>query len=90
MTTNITTLALNLLISERIDHRSGFAARISEQLNESKSVSADEDALRNDFIWIMNQCIENPNSAERDLFYELAQFFAQKFNGMPADMIPAA
>ena len=81
MNANITTLALNLLISERINHRIVFAIRIKELLNQSSEDSENEIATKNKFSSAIDKCTQDPNSDSRDLFYELAQYYNQKING---------
>jgi hypothetical protein len=78
MTTNITTLALNLLISERLDQRNNFANQIVTQLEENGIDSENEKAMKVDFLMVIEQCIENPNSEARDIFYQLALYFTNK------------
>ncbi len=80
MTTNITTLALNLLISERINHRSIFADRIIGLLRECNEDSIKELELKTNFISIINKCVEDPGCEVRDLFYQLSQYYNQKIN----------
>jgi hypothetical protein len=81
MTNNITTLALNLLISERLTHRGIFAKRITELVKDTNDVSGKEKLLKNNFLSIMEKCVENPNFEYRDLFYQLAQVYNEKLNG---------
>lgn len=87
--TNITTLALNLLISERRQHRSVFAEKIIELLPQSND-SQKEQELRNNFLLIVAQCVENPNSDVRDLFYQIAEYYKLKINGVVGDVAIAA
>jgi hypothetical protein len=90
MTTNITTLALNLLISERIHHRGVFADKIAEMLQQSNDASEKELELKNNFLAVMAQCVEDPNSDVRDLFYKMAQYYNVKINGVSGDVAIAA
>ena len=90
MTTNITTLALNLLISERLDQRNNFANQIVAQLEENGIDSENEKAMKVDFLMVIEQCIENPNSEARDIFYQLALYFTKKANGNQDNFFPAA
>ena len=80
MTTNITTLALNLLISERIEYRNIFADRILESLHQGNSDLENEKVLRNNFIEVLTKCIDNPNCEERNAFFQLAQYYTEKMN----------
>ena len=81
MSTNITTLAINLLISERIGHRNNLADRIIEIVSGSEDNSAIEKQLKNSFMGVIAKCVENPNCKSRDDFYQLAEFYHQKLNG---------
>ncbi len=90
MTTNITTLALNLLISERLDQRNNFANQIVQLLEENGIDSENERAMKVDFLMVIEQCIENPNSEARDIFYQLALYFTQKGSGAQDNFSPAA
>jgi hypothetical protein len=88
MTTNITTLALNLLISERVDQRNIFADQIVKLLEENNNDSDNEKAMKIDFLMVIEECIANPNSDARDIFYQLALYFTQK--NRQSDFSPAA
>ncbi len=90
MTTNITTLALNLLISERLDQRNNFANQIVQLLEENGIDSDNERAMKVDFLMVIEQCIENPNNEARDIFYQLALYFTQKSKGIQDNFSPAA
>lgn len=78
MTTNITTLALNLLISERISHRNMLATKILNQLERISDCSQKEQETRLAFIAVLHQCIANPTCQFRDLFYRYAEYYAHK------------
>ena len=82
MITNITTLALNLLIAERASHRKIFADKIKKLVEPINDVSGKEKLLKNNFLSIMAKCVENPNCEYRDLFYEIAQHYNQMINGV--------
>jgi GTPase SAR1 family protein len=90
MTTNITTLALNLLISERLHHRGVIADKIVEILQQSNDVSEGEQELKNNFLALMMECVENPNRNVRDLFYKMAQYYNMKIHGVSGDVAIAA
>lgn len=90
MTTNITTLALNLLISERADQRNIFADKIVSILEESAIDSDNDKAMKIDFLLVIEKCVENPNTELRDVFYQLAMYFTQKGNGKQTEFSPAA
>jgi hypothetical protein len=90
MTTNITTLALNILISERRNHRLIFATRITELLPEGNDVSEKEKVLKSNFLSIIAKCVEDPNCEVRDIFYQLSQYYNQKVNGFQQTLSVAA
>lgn len=77
MTANITTLALNLLISERLEQRNIFAGKIIAVLDE-QSIAENESVLKDNFLLALHKCIEDPNSEIRNVFYQHAQYFTQK------------
>jgi len=78
MTTNITTLALNLLIAERISHRNMLATKILHQIDRISDCSQKDQETRHAFIAVLHQCIANPTCQFRDLFYRYAEYYAQK------------
>jgi hypothetical protein len=90
MTTNITTLALNLLISERENHRNIFAQRIVDLLQDSNDISSKEQELKTNFLTILEKCVADPNCEVRDLFYKLSQYYNQKINRFQCQMPEAA
>jgi hypothetical protein len=81
MNQSITTLALNLLISERLNHRIVFASKIIETLQQSVQGLENEEARLNSFVAVISKCTEEPNCQERDLFFELAQYYNNRIFG---------
>lgn len=81
MNQSITTLALNLLISERLNHRIVFAGKIVEILHQSIRNMEDEETRLNEFLAVISKCTQEPNCQERDLFYELAQYYNNRIFG---------
>ncbi|MBS7787258.1 hypothetical protein KIH23_08100 [Flavobacterium sp. CYK-55] len=81
MTANMTTLALNLLISERRNHRLVFAGKIIELLQQNSPNSEDEKNRKEDFVSVIGKCIQNPNCDDRGLFFEYAQYYADAIHG---------
>lgn len=75
MNQSITTLALNLLISERLNHRIVFAGKIVEILHHSIQGMQNEETRLNNFLAVISKCTQEPNCEERELFYELAQYY---------------
>ena len=75
MNQSITTLALNLLISERLNHRIVFAGKIIEILHHSIQDLDKEEARLNNFMAAISKCTQEPSCQERDLFYDLAQYY---------------
>ena len=78
MTNNITTLALNLLISERLSHRNFLATKIIELLNGIHEHSSKAQETKEAFITLLHQCIANPTCQFRDLFYRYAEYYTKK------------
>jgi hypothetical protein len=89
MTTNITTLALNLLISERLSHRNFLATKIVELLNTLNDYSGKGQQTKEAFISLLHQCIANPTCQFRDLFYRYSEYYTKRLNGQKS-MSPAA
>jgi len=83
MNQSITTLALNLLISERLNHRIIFAVKIIEILHQSIPDMENEEARINNFMDVISKCTQEPNCLERDLFYELAKHYNNIIFGQP-------
>jgi len=81
MTANIATMALNLLVAERENHRQLFADKIKELITPIDSTSGKEKLLKNNFLSILPKCVENPNCEYRDLFFEIAQHYHMVVNG---------
>lgn len=77
MTTNFTLLALNLLISERIEHRRSFANQMSELLRQNTDGAAQD---KSNFLTAIAQCVENPKSEAREELYKFAMHYSQKAN----------
>lgn len=80
MATNITTLALNLLISERASHRKSFASKIIDLTSKISHDSDKDKEVLNSFLAALNMCVENPGCELRDLFYQFAQFYNKKIS----------
>lgn len=78
MTTSITTLALNLLVSERIGQRYIFADKIIQLIHDTK------DGNKKDFLNVIHMCIEDPSSEARNTFFKLAEYYSEKLNGAAA------
>jgi hypothetical protein len=81
MNQSITTLALNLLISERLNHRIVFAGKIIEILHQSIQGLDNEEARLNNFMAVISKCTQEPNCIERDMFYDLANYYNTKIFG---------
>ena len=81
MNQSITTLALNLLISERLNHRIVFAGKIIEILHQSIQGLENEEARLNNFMSVISKCTQEPNCQERELFYELSQYYNSRIFG---------
>ena len=81
MTTNIATMALNLLVAERENHRQLFADKIQQIVLHIDDSSGKEKLLKNNFLNILSKCVEDPNCEYRDLFFEIAQHYNLLSNG---------
>jgi hypothetical protein len=81
MTSNITTLALNLLISERISHRNFLANKIISLIDGIGDVSSKQTETKEAFVALLHQCIANPTCQYRDLFYRYAEYYGKKIAG---------
>jgi hypothetical protein len=81
MTTNIATLALNLLVAERENHRQIFAEKIRNLVEPISGKSGKEKLLKNNFLTILPMCVEKPDCEYRDLFFEIAQHYNLVVNG---------
>lgn len=80
MNTSITTLALNLLISERKSQRIFFSGRILDAVQFSGGTFKNLPELMGNFVSAMKACIENPNCEARDDFYKFAEFCDEKIS----------
>jgi hypothetical protein len=90
MTTNITTLAINLLIAGRLEYRQTLSDKIMVLLQQCDGISESEKELKSYFLVLVNQCVEDPTSESRNDFYQLAEFFNTKINGKQAKVAIAA
>jgi hypothetical protein len=78
MSTNITTLALNLLIAERLSHRNFLATKIIDQVNGLNEYSEEDLERQRAFTAVLYQCIANPTCQHRDEFYQYAEHYGKK------------
>lgn len=90
MNTSMTTLALNLLISERLNHRSFFASKMTELLDSLHDNSDKDKQIKSDFIAVINQCVEDPTGKFNDVFYHYSQYYAEKISGAQKNFSSAA
>ncbi len=80
MSTNITTLILNLMISESKLHRIRLAGKIIDVLEENvPDFGRIEKLMRNHFINMIMAYVENPYSSKKDLLFELADFYKEYY-----------
>jgi len=82
MNQSITTLALNLLVSERLNHRIVFAGKIVEILHQSIQDMEQEESRLNHFLSSIAKCTQEPSCQEREIFFELAQYYNSRIFGM--------
>ena len=90
MTSNITTLAINLLISERLGHRKMLANKIIELVQHHQDSTKKDRDLKEKFLILIEKCVENPSGESRDVFYQLAKFYNEKINGTDTKVSIAA
>jgi hypothetical protein len=83
MTPNMTTLALNLLISERADHRAIFAHKMALLIRDIRHESEQARQVRHNFLLTIEECVKNPNCDARDEFYQFAQQYNEMVSGKP-------
>lgn len=86
----MTTLALNLLISERLDHRSLFATKMTGLLDTLQDHSDNDKQIKSDFIAVINHCVEDPTGKFNDIFYHYSQYFSQKISESQKNLSSAA
>ncbi len=82
MNQSITTLALNILVSERLNHRIVFAGKIIEILHQNIQDMDKEETRLNQFLSSIAKCTQEPSCQERDIFFELAQYYNSRFFGI--------
>ncbi len=80
LTNNITTLVLNLLISESISHRLTIAGRITEILDLHASDEWQiEELLRRQFTTLLTKCVEDPACEHRSALRLIAGIYKEQF-----------
>lgn len=80
MTTSITTLALSVLVSERVSQRSIFAAQIIERVKKIEHNSQKDVEIFNGLTLAIDQCVVDPSAAAREDLHKLAQWYDQKLS----------
>lgn len=91
MSNNITTLILNLLISENILHRIRISHKISELLESNVfGFGALETIMRNHFLSRIQNYVESPSGSNRDVLFEMADFYKMHFIEFTSELSIAA
>jgi hypothetical protein len=91
MSTNITTLVLNLIISESRLHRIRIADKIIDLLETNvDDFGQIEKFMRNHFISKMRAYVENPSARTKDFLYEFADFYKEYYIGYVPELLAAA
>jgi hypothetical protein len=88
---NITTLVLNLVISESKLHRIRIADTITDLL---ETYVADfggiEKQIRIQFLAHISHCVDCPNAKTKDLLFEAANFYKEYYLQEVAELLAAA
>jgi len=80
MKRSITTLALNLLISERQAYRKSLADSITDVLKQRPEVFENDLERRNTFLSLMDECVADPTCEARKVFYQMAHYYNQQIS----------
>lgn len=79
MNTQITTLSLNLIISERFSQRLDFANEMKNIIGREFDLSPVAEVFKKHFFSHINRCVENPNCSSRPILFALADFWMEHF-----------
>ena len=91
LTNNLTTLVLNLLISENPSHRVLIAGRITEILDAWASDEWQiEEILRRQFTALLTKCVEDPACEQRVALRLIAEIYKEQFAVETVDLQVAA
>ncbi len=91
LTNNLTTLVLNLLISERLSHRLEIAGKITEILDTHADENWKiEEIIRRQFTSLLMSCTENPVSEQRIALRMIASIYKEFFVEPVAELAMAA
>lgn len=91
MKTNITTLVLNLLVSENKIHRMALADYIFEILATHVGEFGEiEKVVRDQFVAQLQSCVENPTVESRYSVFTLAEFYRDNYIEYVPELMIAA
>ncbi|MBD3583108.1 hypothetical protein [Flavobacterium selenitireducens] len=79
MKNQLTTLALNLLISERFLRRSELARYMKETVQSETDLSAVGEIFKKHYFRHIDRCVENPNCSSRAILFALSDFWNVHF-----------
>lgn len=91
MSNNITTLILNLLISESRIHRVRIADKVTEIIESNVGeFGRIEQLMRKQFIAALNACIDNPTGENKEFLFEIAAFYKDFYLETTPEVLHAA
>jgi len=79
MKNQLTTLALNLLLSERFAHRLDFAVCMKNAVDAEHEFTPMAELFREHLFTHIDRCVENPNCSSRKILFYLADFWMTHF-----------
>ena len=86
----LTTLALNLIISERLAQRAQLAQNMKEIIECEDELSPIAEVFKNRFLLHINRCVETPNCSSRLVLFGFADFWNSYFKSTPCKALAAA
>ncbi|NUY80690.1 hypothetical protein HUK80_07275 [Flavobacterium sp. MAH-1] len=79
MKTQLTTQALNLMISERFAHRLQCGQLMKETVESEYGLTPLAEIFKKHFFSHIDKCVENPNCESRRVLFALADFWTVFF-----------
>ena len=79
MKNQLTTLALNLLISERYLRRAELARYMKETVENETDLPAVAEIFKRHYFLQIDRCVENPNCSSRAILFALSDFWNMHF-----------
>jgi hypothetical protein len=91
MSNKITTLVLNLIISESLEHKRKLSARIIEILeSQSYDCGGIEKEVKRLFVSKVQHFVENPNQESKAALFAVSQFHSEFYSEYAVEMKLAA